>query len=189
MRFNTLKGTYESQRSDGSFDDHRNLEMVTDPRFLTHPPARPKKQVQASQLRWKAPQRHSIYNSQAKGSPEFLKAKRSLESALANSLSRMVDCFEAWDANASGTVDKDEWRRACVDELGWTCKSYGAGEVSTHAWGAEQVCDAVFAQYDFDDSGAIEYSEFVRCALRLALQRASGRVIDLFKKCAAGFEL
>ena len=41
---------------------------------------------------------------------------------------------------------------------------------------------ATRGSYDFDDSGQISYSEYIRYALRDALVRSASRVIDLFRK-------
>ena len=67
----------------------------------------------------------------------------------------------------SGMIDKAEFREA-MKELG--------------LYHSDAVCDSAFNDYDFDDSGEIAYSEYIRYSLRDALARSLGRVMDLFKK-------
>ena len=56
---------------------------------------------------------------------------------------RVLDLFRRWDTSGDGAVDRDEFRRRMVSEMGYD--------------GSE--CDALFASFDVDASGHIEYSE------------------------------
>jgi Ca2+-binding EF-hand superfamily protein len=179
-RFNTLKGTYEYTREDGTVEDHRNMHCTMTSRHLDFGPP-PKVKVsprvlpKVLRVLLKAEARR-----EKERSPAFAQAKASLESALARSLNTLVKCFSQWDADGSGTIDKLEFRKAVTEQLGWSCKMFATG--SAHSWGPENVCDAVFADHDVDGSGTVEYKEYVRYALRGALKRSHTRIIDIFKK-------
>ena len=68
-----------------------------------------------------------------------------LAEGLAKNLSRVVDVFRAWDADNSGTIDKNEFRDG-LRQLGLT-------EVPL------EELDALFDEIDADESGEIDYRE------------------------------
>ena len=68
---------------------------------------------------------------------------------------RVMDLFRRWDVDDSGEVDPDEFHEA-LRALGYD--------------GPQEETDALFADLDEDDSGAISYRELQRA---LALQAAA----------------
>ena len=69
----------------------------------------------------------------------------SLRDALIRSSQRVLDLFEEWDDDGSGTITKKELGRA-VEAMGFT--GFGKGAV-----------DALFAELDGDGSGKVDYAE------------------------------
>jgi len=67
-----------------------------------------------------------------------------LREALRANSARVIDLFRDWDDNQSGTVDKQEWRKAMF-QLGF--------DVSL-----SQI-DALFTAFDPDGSGSVDYRE------------------------------
>lgn len=96
-------------------------------------------------------------------------AKTQLKDALASSLKKVKDLFKVWDVDGSGTIDREEFRKA-VNELNLV------PGLTTEA------CDAAFDDYDLDGGGEIEYPEYIRYTLRDAIARSMGKVMDLFKE-------
>jgi hypothetical protein len=88
-RFNTLKGTYEYTREDGTVEDHRNMHCTMTSRHLDFGPP-PKVKVsprvlpKVLRVLLKAEARR-----EKERSPAFAQAKASLESALARSLNTL----------------------------------------------------------------------------------------------------
>jgi calcium-binding protein CML len=102
----------------------------------------------------------------AKGLDE---AKTKLKDAMATSLNKVQDLFKLWDVDGSGSIDKEEFRKA-VKALGLVTDI------------TDEACDAAFDEFDYDGGGSIEYSEYIRYSLRDAIARNMARVMDLFKK-------
>jgi hypothetical protein len=67
-----------------------------------------------------------------------------LREALRQNSSRVIDLFRDWDGDESGTVSLKEFRRA-MKELGLDAPL--------------DVVDGVFASFDPDGSGSLEYTE------------------------------
>ena len=188
MVWSSLKGTYEYEAMDGTRWDDRNLEATqTSARHLADPSAwmsAESARGAAGGLRLPkyviAMMKEEARRAKAEvgvNSPAFEKAKSGLRRKLAGSLRKMLSLFEKWDVDQSGTVDKHEFRRA-VAGVGYAPK---VAPMSRTGWGAGDVVDAVFKEYDKDKSGEISYKEYVRFSLRSGLQRQMGRVMDLFR--------
>ena len=69
-----------------------------------------------------------------------------MRDALARSSSRVIDLFRQWDEDASGAIDKDEFRRA-VKLMGFDFLA------------SDTEIDMVFNSLDVDSSGMLEYKE------------------------------
>ena len=83
---------------------------------------------------------------------------KQLRTALADSATRLLDLFRAWDDNGDGLISKKEFRAAVV--------ALGFKEVP------KSECDALFDMFDKDHSGVIDYKEMSK-ALRPKQHRAS----------------
>jgi Ca2+-binding EF-hand superfamily protein len=94
------------------------------------------------------------------------RSKKQLKAALAVSLTRISDLFASWDTDKNGMIDATEFRKA-VAALGLNAP--------------DEICDAVFRDYDEDGSGEVSYKDIV-FSLREALARSFTRVTDLLKK-------
>lgn len=70
-----------------------------------------------------------------------------LAHALARSHARVLDLFRQWDASGDGKIDRTEFRRV-ARALGCAASS--------------EICDALFATFDEDGSGTVEYDEVWR---------------------------
>ena len=94
-----------------------------------------------------------------------------LTDALAVNMSRVVDLFREWDDDASGTVDRREFRQA-LPLLGLNV--------------SKQTADALFTAFDEDNSGEISYEE-LRTKLRDSLIKSAGvELEDALKPGAMG---
>ena len=92
--------------------------------------------------------------------------------AIGTHLNQVQDLFSRWDRDRSGTIDKDEFRKAM--------RAFQLPG-SDHSKFYDAVCDTVFGDYDVDASGVLTYSEYIRQTLRGALQRSTTRVTNLFR--------
>ena len=184
--WSSLKGTYEYTAIDGTKWDDRNLEATqTGSKDLTDPTAwlpklDPRLRAKAMPkyvLKLMKEERARARLESGIKSKAFDKARQILKRKLAGSLRRMLELFQEWDEDGSGTIDKAEFRRAAA-ALGWNKRDI----VSKLAveWTASDVVDAVFDEFDRDQSGQIGYHEYIRYALRAGLQKQRGRVMDLF---------
>ena len=79
---------------------------------------------------------------------------------------RVIDLFRSWDEDGDGLIDRGEFRKA-IAALGFEA--------------SREHIDAVFAPFDIDGSGKIEYSE-----LRALLHRSDPTLDASFRPGAAG---
>ena len=99
-----------------------------------------------------------------------------LKGAMAGSLSRVNDLFNALDVDGSGFVDREEFRRA-VGSLHLDARV----EEKSHSL-LDEACDRLFDEFDIDGTGQIAYREYVQHTLRTALARSYAKVMDVFSK-------
>ena len=83
-----------------------------------------------------------------------------LREALRRSSSRVIDLFRSWDVDGSGEVDREEFRRA-IRQLNL---DYVADDAAI---------DRMFALFDDDDNGTLEYHE-----LRKQLSVGAGKTLE-----------
>ena len=93
-----------------------------------------------------------------------------LKEALARSSTRVIDLFREWDVDMSGTIDREEFRRA-IRALGFELIVEDA------------EIDRVFAEMDGDGNGTVDYHELHkflrrRAPLRECLQMGAGGEIQ-----------
>ena len=81
------------------------------------------------------------------------RATGALRRALAGSLSALADRFVEWDVDQNNSVDRDEFR-AAVRSLKLDV-----------APPSNEVCDALFAEFDAGGDGEIAYREYVSHSL------------------------
>lgn len=96
--------------------------------------------------------------------------------ALTFRLEQLQDIFARLDRDKSGTTDAEEFRHA-IRSLrlpGWY-----DGSAPDAAFDA--LVNDLFAEFDYDGSGEITYSEYIKFTIREALTRSTTRVLSLFK--------
>ena len=91
----------------------------------------------------------------------------------ANFLSELRDCFQTWDKDGDGIVDKKEFQKAMR-----ALKLPGHDDDEKY----NPVCDEVFRMHDTDGSGRIVYREYIRHTLRKAFEQSTTKAIDLFRE-------
>lgn len=113
-----------------------------------------------------APAPAGALTSKTKKQVPLAEKVKDLKNRLAGHLTRMMDLFQKWDSDDSGTVDQNEFRLA----------------VQAMVPKAEDaVILALFKEYDSDGSGDVSYKEYVKFSVRDGLSRQKERVSSLLK--------
>ena len=97
--------------------------------------------------------------------PRIKKAR--LKRALAGSLMQLARNFKTYDRDKSGGLGPEEFRSA-LKSMQLPCTDV-------------ETCAMVFEEFDFDDSGAITYSEVMRYTLLEIISNSAGRLNNIFR--------
>ena len=96
------------------------------------------------------------------------KKKAQLKRALAGVLVPFTKGFARWDGDGSGAIDREEFGKA-MRALNLPCADN------------DEICNLVFSDIDFDNSGALTLEECLRYALVELLSTSKERVLNLCK--------